>query len=218
MKVLEKKIGDIVSENYIYARALYYLGVDFYKFKEDRLIDLCESRGIERGRIIRCFYQFDSSTRLPFEEINSYPLELTLELLRYEHHSYIKYHLPYVAHLIHQLDPSISELRDLKLVFPLFIEDFIKHIYEEEDEIFGYISFLIDVQQNKESNIGKVWKFGAISLTDIRAHHVDEDETAGLRELLNGISDRDLLTNVILKELRAFDREILYHAEIENEI
>lgn len=83
MHVLEKKVGQIVEENFIYARALHHLGVDFFRYKDHRLKEICEEKGIERRRIIRSFYQFDSSTRISFEEISSYPLELTLEYLRY---------------------------------------------------------------------------------------------------------------------------------------
>ncbi len=219
MKVFEKKIGEIVDENYIYARALHYLGLEFYNYEDRKLIDLCEERGIDRKRVIKSFYQFDSSTRIPLDEIKTYPLELTLEFLRYSHNSYIKNYLPYVANLINQLDGRSTLIRDLKMVFPLFVEDFINHIYKEEDELFDYVEFLIDVhQKNPDKNPSRIWKYSSLSLEQLRALHVDEDEMAGLRELIDEIPVDNLLTDVIVKEIQAFNREILFHSEIENEI
>lgn len=108
---------------------------------------------------------------------------------------------------------------DLSIVFPLFVEDFIRHIYEEEDELFNYISFLLSIHNNPSGeSLNNIYKYGSISLTEVRAHHVDEDEMGGLRELIEEFESKNLLTDVIKKEVMAFDREILYHAEIENEI
>ncbi len=217
--MLDKKIGEIVADNFIYARALHYLGVDFLKYQNEYLGELCATKGIDRRRIIRSFYQFDSSTRIGFEEIESYPLELTLEYLRYAHHTYIKNCLPYINELINHLGNDHSSQHDLQVVFPLFVEDFIKHIYREEDEIFGYISFLLSLRKDPScTDPNKIYKYGRISLKEIRAHHVDDDEMEGLRELISAFPVTDLLTETIVKEIKAFDREILYHAEIENEI
>ena len=139
--------------------------------------------------------------------------------MRYAHHTYIKNHLPYISTLINRLVDDNVHARDLRVVFPLFVEDFINHIYEEEDELFDYISFLIALNNDKSGSLAwKIDKFSAISLGELQAHHVDEDEMAGIREMIAEMPSADLLSDVIKKEIQAFDREILYHAEIENEL
>ena len=90
MSVLDRKIGDIIDENYIYGRALKYLGVEFYDYQDATLGAICAEKGISKSRLVRSFYQFDSNSRIPIKEIQSYPLKLTLEYLRFAHHTYIK--------------------------------------------------------------------------------------------------------------------------------
>ena len=76
--------------------------------------------------------------------------------------------------------------------------------------MFDYISFLISIHNNPSvTSLNRLDKYGSISLTEVRAHHVDEDEMAGLRELIEEFESRNLLTDVIKKEVMAFDREIL---------
>src|SRR5687768_18003330 len=47
-----------------------------------------------------------------------------------------KHKLPYIARLVDSFkanhDDYFTVERDLKMVFPLFVEDFIQHIYQEE--------------------------------------------------------------------------------------
>ncbi len=216
MSVLDRKIGEIVDENYIYGRALKYLGIEFYEFEHHTLGALCSDRGISKSRLIRSFYQFDSTSRIPISEIQSYPLKLTLEYLRFAHHTYIKDFLPYIANLISKIPDRCENTKDLKAVFPLFVEDFIKHVYEEEDKLFQYINHLL--QTRKDKKFHHFAHQSAFSLKEMRDHHLDEDEMEGIRNLLSEIKVEDLITGVVIKEIKAFDREILYHAQIENEI
>ncbi len=217
MSVLDRKISEVVDENYIYGRALHYLGVDFYNYEDTTLRSLCQQKGISKSRLVRSFYQFDSKSRIPLHEIQSYPLKLTLEYLRYSHHSYIKDHLPYIAKLVNELPERCEGVMDLKAVFPLFVEDFINHIYEEEDDLFVYISELISVTNSNHHHKLHLNKKD-ICLKSLMGDHMDEDEMEGIRNLLSSIDTPDTLSKVVVSEIHAFDREILYHAQIENEI
>ncbi|MFY0687952.1 MAG: hypothetical protein JXQ90_12350 [Cyclobacteriaceae bacterium] len=219
MSVLNKTVGTLIDENYIYARALHYLGIDFYQYEHETLNTICALRGIDRGRLVKSLYQFDSKSRVSFKEIEQYPLQLILEYLRYAHHSYIKQYLPYVAGLIEKLDQGNDAVRDLVEIFPLFVEDFIKHIYEEEDELFKYVQLLINIQGGRIQNpVGAMWKFSDLSLLERQQYHLNEDEMVGLRSLMDEMPDDSLHLQVIKKEIMAFDREILYHSEIENQV
>ncbi|MFT4785767.1 MAG: regulator of cell morphogenesis and NO signaling [Cellvibrionaceae bacterium] len=57
-----------------------------------------------------------------------------------------------------------------------------------------------------------------MNLSDQQALHEEEDEMEALRSLLMEIKVDSLHLEVIKKEIQAFDRELLYHATIENEI
>ncbi len=217
MSVLTKKIGSVVEENFIYARALYHLGIDFFVDENRSLDEVCLERGLSRQKVIQCFYQFDNDQKCSFRELSNYPIDLLLEYLKHSHHLFIKEKLPYIAYLLNNC--RSSQLEDLKDVFPVFVEDFIKHIYEEEDELFDYVSELHRIKTRRMKNPAiRLIADSGISLRSLQEEHDTEDEMGNLRELIETIDIPDLHTHVIIQEFKAFDREILYHAEIENEI
>lgn len=215
MRVFNLTIGALVDENYIYAKALSYLGVDFYLHSERKLIEVCNEMNLPRDQVIKAFYLFDRSHRFSFKELNHYPLELVIEYLKHSHHIFIKDKLPYIARLV----SNHAALDDLKLIFPEFVEEFVSHIYEEEDTLFQYLHVLIQIEKGKLPNpVASLWKYRRVSLQHSFEHHKEEDELAGLRHLADEQLSPDLHARVILQEIKAFDREMWYHAEIENKI
>ncbi len=217
MSVLKKSIASVVEENFVYARALHYLGIEFFDNEQKTLNEICAERGISRQKMIKCFYDFDNSKKCSFSELSGYPVDLLLEYLKHSHHLFIKEKLPYISHLLQSLKASFAN--DLKEIFPVFIEDFIKHIYEEEDQLFRYVSSLSKIKQKKViSPSAELYQYRDFSLEEIRVEHDNEDEMGNMRDLIESLPSKNLHTRVIINELKSFDREVLYHAEIENEI
>lgn len=213
MKVFERTISSIVDENYLYARALDYLGVDFCLHGDRKLGHLCEEMGIDKKLVIKSFYLFDRNHRLSFKELDRYPLELVLEYLKHSHQQFIKQRLPFISRVIHH-----SEIHpDLKFIFPHFVEDFISHIYEEEDTLFRYIEKLIEIRKGAHPTT-ILWKYRHFSITEMLKHHKEEDELEGIRALIEDQPVLSLTAKVVFNEIKSFDREMLYHAEIENNI
>lgn len=208
-------IRSLVDENYIYARALSHLGVEFYLYPDRKLKEVCEEMGLDRGRVLKTFYLFDRSHRFSFRELAKCPLEIVIEYLKHSHHIFIKEKLPYIARLIN----NYPDNDDLKLIFPEFVKEFISHIYEEEDTLFSYIDKLITIEKNSGINpAGILWKDRKLSLTKIYSEHKEEDELAGIRNLIEDSTETSIHWQVISKEIKSFDREMWYHAEIENKI
>ncbi len=215
MRVFSQTISSIVDENYIYARALSYLGIDFYRYPHRKLGELCAEMGLMEEQVMRSFYLFDRNHRLSFKELNNYPLAIIIQYLKHTHSMFIKDKLPYIARLIN----TAEGLEDLKLIFPEFIEEFIQHIHTEEDTVFDYIQKMMEVDQGVGKNpIAVLWQHRDKSLAKFHLEHRDEDEMAGLRSIAEEMVGEDLHYKVIISEIRAFDREMMYHAQIENEI
>ncbi|MEL7006734.1 MAG: hypothetical protein AAFN93_29010 [Bacteroidota bacterium] len=171
MSVLHRKIGSVVEENFVYARALHHLGIDFFLDEHRSLQEVCREKGISRQQVVKCFYEFDNASKSSFSELLVYPMDLLLEYLKHSHHIFIKEKLPYISYLLshHQAE----ELQDLKVVFPEFVEDFIKHIYEEEDELFHYLSDLHKLSSNKVKNPAvKFINEGRVSLKSLPYDYV----------------------------------------------
>ncbi|WP_425392937.1 hypothetical protein [Ekhidna sp.] len=213
--VFEKTVSQVVDENYVYARALHYLGIDFFEEPNKKLKEICADRGLDRKTVIKSFYAFDSSNRLKFSDLERYPIELLIEFLKHSHYVFIKEKLPYIVHLVRKWNRE----EGLKNMLPEFVEDFIKHIYEEEDTTFKYIELLCKIKKGSyASSFDLLMDFKNYSLQSEFEDHQHEDEFGAIRSLMSTIKPKDLHDHVLIHEIKAFDREMIYHAEIENHI
>ncbi len=212
--VFQKTIEQLVNENYVYARALHYLGIDFFKSPHKKLKVICKERRLDRTQVIKSFYLFDSCHRLSFSELGKYPIELLTEYLKHAHHFFIKDKLPYIIHLAKTWDRV-----DLKDLLAEFIEDFIKHIYEEEDSTFKCVDLLCEIKKGSTSAAFKWFKhYEKHSLTREFEEHQQEDAFGAIHWLMSSFQAQNLHDRVLLSEIQAFGREMIYHAEIENNI
>lgn len=219
-----KKIRDLVKENYVFAYVLYYFGVEFYDHTEDTLEQVCLARKIKIEKLINTLESINKNSEEEKIALELYPIELIIKYLQHVHHIFIKEKLPYLAHLVEQL-PLIPEykavIKDLKLTFPLFVEDFIQHVYEEEDSIFAHVLLLNKIRQSK--NILKyVEKVNLLSLeAEAKKHDIgEEDELTEIREITQNyqLKVEHIQWDVLMKALLDFERSLIIHAQIENEI
>src|SRR6185295_12991612 len=121
-------------------------GVKFYEYSEQTLVEVCKEKGLKVEQVVR---ELESPGK-NFQEADlpliSYPIDLIIEYLKHAHFLFVKHKLPYIARLVESFKANheayILVEKDLKVLFPLFLEDFIHHIYEEEDTLFTYIRLL----------------------------------------------------------------------------
>src|SRR6187551_2739773 len=140
------RIGDIVDQNNVRAYVLYYFGIKFYEYSDHTLEQDCKEKSLRLEQVVREL-EFPSEN---FQEeelpLISYPIDLIIEYLKHAHFLFVKHKLPYIGRLVESFKVENPEYelvaKDLKILFPLFIEDFIHHIYEEEDTLFKYIRAL----------------------------------------------------------------------------
>ena len=108
------------------------------------------------------------------------------------------------------------------MIFPVFLEDFIKHIYEEEDTLFGYIDLLDRFDLKQQQTVTKVLlDTQKHSLREVATEHSEEDEMAGIREMIKSIMQQNIdhvMVRTLVHEMIAFDDELENHAKIENQI
>ncbi|MEH0158156.1 hemerythrin domain-containing protein [Limibacter armeniacum] len=226
--LLHKKVIELVTENYAYASVLHFFGVPFYQHSEETLDKICQQKNLDKGKVIKELEEAGKTTnpQPDFNELKKYDLDLVIEYLKVAHMKFIRYKLPYIAKLIDDIDsrlfdnPAVAE--DMKVIFPVFLEDFIKHIYEEEDTLFKFIERLM---QADRGIFNPYMLFRDLKNHDLKhlseEHHDDEDKMSGLRELTNGyqVCERTTpYTKVIYTELKHFEEDLMIHACIENEI
>ena len=221
----DKRISELVDENYVHAYVLFYFGIRFYEYSELTLEQVCKQQGLRVEQVIR---ELESPSHLREAELPlaSYPIDLIIEYLKHSHFLFIKHKLPYIARLVESFKANHEDYasveRDLKLVFPLFVEDFIEHIYEEEDTLFVFIQMLERAAKGKYIPTRLYYLLEKNSVKEFAmGHEVHDDEMEGIRKITKDYylgPQTPLHIKVMYNELKAFEKSLITHARIENEI
>ena len=221
----DKRIADLVDQNYVHAYVLFYFGIRFFEYSEHTLAQVCTERGLKVEQVVR---ELEAPTHLQETDLPlvSYPIDLIIQYLKHSHFLFIKHKLPYIVRLVESFKANHDDYyqieKDLKIVFPLFVADFIEHIYEEEDTLFIYIQALQRAAKG-EYHPGKL--FMLMEKNSIQKfsmeHEVHDDEMEGIRKITKDYNlgaTAPLHVKVIYNELKGFEKSLITHARIENEI
>lgn len=219
---VKKKIGEIVNENYINGAVLYYFGITFYDYSDRSLEEACQERGLDAHVVVDHLESVNKPNGLSNAALRKYPLELIVEYLKHTHHIFVKQRLPYLATLIDDLPGYHPLEKDLQFVFPLFVEDFIHHIYEEEDTLFSYISTMRKYTHGKLNQSAMYMAMESHALQTFAMEHQEhDDDMHGIRQLTNDYSvpaEASLHLRVVFAELKRLEQELQTHASVENDI
>jgi regulator of cell morphogenesis and NO signaling len=218
-------VGAYISEDLARALALHGYGISIFTHAGQSFDEVCERMGLVPAHLTALLEQ-QAKMRAPYFAAHELPTKLIIEYLRHAHHLFIRERLPFLMYLIGGIDltegPEQSIAQDLRLIFPLFAEEFITHIHEEEDTLFGYI-YELERASKRLTNAGDLWlKMERHSIGDFAAaHQVHDDEMAGIRALTNNYAEREgmsLPLRVLYYELARFEQDLASHANMENHI
>ncbi|MEN7550330.1 iron-sulfur cluster repair di-iron protein [Rapidithrix thailandica] len=222
-----KKIIELVDENYTLAKVLHSFGIKFYKHSEQTLETICKSCSLGLDQLAKRLDELENNREIYLDEnLQVASITVILQYLRHAHHVFVRYKLPYMNELIANVQPKYFTNRtlakDLKFIFPHFVEDFVKHIYEEEDTLFSHI---MKLQQAVKGDLGLYDLYKITQKYSIEAfaeHHMEEDdEMDGIRALTNNYhmdEHTTVYTKVIYCELIAFEKDLAFHSRVENHI
>lgn len=219
---LSKKLLDLVEHDYVFANALFFLGIKFYNYKTETLGEVLTLTGISLDQVNRKVQELHKEDFPGPAFFEFFGVDAIIEYLKHAHFLYIKEKIPYILRLIEDLEDSDKLSHDLKLIFPYVTEDFIKHIYHEEDSLFYYVMKLHAASTGTFNESVMLEVMNKYSIKTMSAHHEeDDDEMKGIRDLTNnynivGMTNTHL--KVIYQELQAFEKDLFVHARIENEV
>ena len=224
MLLANHKISELVRDNHRYASVLYYLGIHFFDYSRETLAQVCKDRGLDVQTVIKSLESVNQrEAQKGGLSLRSLPVDVVVEYLKHSHHIFIKDRLRFISELIQHLPADSAIVNDLKFIFPLFVEDFIIHVYEEEDTLFKYVHTLHQFAQGDLTNPGVLHHhMQQFSLQEfVLDHEIHDDEMAGIRQITRNYErtdDMPLLLHTVYAELEAFERELIAHAGIENSI
>jgi regulator of cell morphogenesis and NO signaling len=221
-----KRIAELVDQDNLRAHVLYYFGIKFFEFPEHTLEQVCQEKGLMVESVVREL-EFPGEN---FKEVDlpliSYPVDLIIEYLKHAHFLFVKHKLPYIGRLVESFKASHQDYmvveKDLKTLFPLFSEDFIHHIYEEEDTLFKYLKLLERAEKGQYNPSQLYHMMEKYSLQKCAMEHeAHDDEMRGIRRITKDYyltPDAPLHVKVIYSELISFEKVLQEHARVENEI
>lgn len=218
-------VGDLVSENYVFASVLHYFGISFYQYPTQSLEQVCQKHKVNPRQLIAELESWAFRKEPTPEELYLNPIEVLVAYLKKKHYYFVRQELPFLSNMISGIapDPGFHALMaDLRIMFPLFVQDFIHHIHEEESRLFKRIELLQDIEE------GSFALYDALKILEkdpiyklADAHEIHDDEMEGIRKLTSNYSldpDAPLTMRVLYHELQNFERELIIHAQIEDEL
>ncbi len=221
-----RRISDLVDQDKVRAQVLYYFGIKFYEYSEQTLEQVCQERGLSVEAVVRELENPGENFKEADLPLISYPMDLIIEYLKHSHFLFVKHKLPFIGRLVHSFKANHQAYetveKDLKILFPLFLEDFIHHIYEEEDTLFKYIQLLEKASRTKfnPSHLYQMMEKNSLQKCAIE-HEGHDDEMEGIRKITKDYyltTDAPLHVKVIYSELQQFEKSLIVHARVENEI
>lgn len=224
MSLKKKRILNLVEENYVFASVLHHFGVDFYDYPEHNLAEVCAQKGLKPELIIASLEDVIEDDQEHLQYLMSLPVDLVIAYLRHKHFIFIKHTLPYLAKLIdsYPINNEPSVINNIRTLFPLFVEDFILHMHKEDNNTFEFITKIDEAIKGKISFSKLFFKLKANSIKKIASAHLDQDDVmVGIRKLTNNYLLEEgypVLLKVIYSELQSFERTLIIHSRIEDEV
>ena len=153
-----------------------------------------------------------------------YPIHIVLRYLQKTHTFYTNKYLNEIAFMIDGLSIKSSHRSSWKPVllkiFYEYSQELIRHIEQEENELFPYVNSILNALEKDTSHFSFEPK---LKLINHLIHHNDEAEQRLnlLINILENKSDRfdnSLALNVLITKLRIFERDLTIHAKLEDEV
>jgi len=219
-------LDELIGRDTFRAAILHRLGIPFYEFPDNTLAEVCTLKGIRLDHVIRELNAPVHALHPDEKLLIAYPAELIIGCLKHAHGIFMRHKLPYIGNLIKNFDigqePFKSLISDMKLVFPVFAQEFVEHIHMEEDTLFDYIEKLSLVVSGKLSPSRLYYRMEKDSINRfIAEHEVHDDEMEGIRKITGNYAmdeSAPLHLRVLFGELQLLERDLQEHARIENEI
>lgn len=220
-------LQEIVKHNPSLGYSLFECGILFPKHAEKTLNQACAEHGLNIEWVKRRLEEDRAWLSLKPQHFKDKSIAYITRILTGVHTHFAERRLPYIQSLIdsgYTLEQDQQPiLADLHWLFPLFYEDFIHHMREEEDLVFGYLNTIESIVcRKKNPGLVALTPKPDISLSKLAMHHLEEDdEMRGISEITNQYrveSHHSVLVETILTELRWFERDLKMHGRIENEI
>lgn len=221
----KNSIADLVEQNHVLAAVLHFFGISFFQYEEKSLDEVCRKYKVNPLQIMAELENWALRKEPTDEELYLHPIEVLVEYLKKKHYFFLRQELPFLSNMISGICSDKKHeglLADMRLMFPLFVDDFIHHIHEEESTLFGRISLLRQIERGDYNLMDALILLDSSPISDLaEEHEVHDDEMEGIRKLTDNyrlIQPAPVAIRVLYHELQHFEKELVIHVKIENDL
>ena len=222
----EKKIKDIVIDNFHTADLFEKFGIDFCCNGNRPLREALEEKQITDVKFLEELNKVNLSIQQNNQRHAEWDLNFLAQYIVNNHHTYVKNAIPDInAHLqkvynVH--GEKYSYIAEVQNIFTLVAEEMMSHMMKEERILFPLIKYLTETQKFNEKP--KTGGFGTIKnpIRQMEAEHVSAGNAMDtIRKLTNNyVLPEDACTTfqITYKELDEFEKDLHKHVHLENNI
>lgn len=220
-----KSIAELVTENHVLAEVLHYFGISFFHHEQHSLKEVCAKYKVNPSQVIAELEEWARRVEPTKEELFLHPIGVLVGYLKKKHRHFIRQALPFLTSMVEGIEMEKTHkslITDLRLMLPLFVDDFIHHIHEEEDTLFDRVAYLHEIENGSVPLSEGIKVFALPSIQKMAAEHdAHDDEMKGIRKLTNDYqisNGASVSVRVLYLELQKLESELMIHAKIENDL
>jgi len=214
--VKEDKMSGLIHSNHNLLPVIHRFGIRL-GFRNKTVEELCAQYSINTAFFLSIVNTFHNPKYFPEEKLLAFSPLLIIDYLKKTHRYYLSYSLPRIEKLFHELQESSSnsnnEMQMVEGFFRAYKDKLARHIYDEEQKVFPYITSLVNEPENLTEK--------KVHLSFEEEHKSVDLEIDDLKNLIIKYINPDydeLICNELLIEISRFEKDIIDHSRIEDAI
>lgn len=225
-KIYQKKIGDIVAEDYRAAEIFEKYGIDFCCGGQEPLISICQEKNLDFDAIQLEIEAVKKEPLARSEDYASWKLSFLVDYIVNTHHAYLNKELGPIASYAHKIadvhGSNHPEVIKIANIFDKIVSDMAGHLREEEEVLFPAIKRVETVTKKGSKPESKDCEMIKVSLEKLHQEHEEVgDAIHEIRYLAHDYAipgDACNTFTVTYKKLKEFEDDLHHHVHLENNI
>ena len=221
-----KKVSDIVSENYNTAAIFQEFGIDFCCGGNIQLKEACENKGVPFPDVADRLEQLAVTNPRSGDNYQAWTPSFLIDYIVNTHHTFVKEKAEeirfYAAKVARVHGEHYPENIEIYNTFTELAEELLKHVAEEENEVFPLIKTVAAKKDRGESITESEFNELKKELDQMESEHEHAGKLmAGIRELSHQFTppaDACATYRILYQNLEGFESDLHKHVHLENNI
>jgi len=222
----DRKLGNLVAENYRYAPVFKEFELDYCQHGEQTLEQACKRKHINLEEVLYHLSQVEHMADRSKIKFNEWNVEQLIDYIVDHHHKYLREKLPDVLVQAQKVAKkhgrNYSETKAISYHFSLLHDEIMEHMKKEEKILFPYIKKLFDVQNGKAEFEKPVFQTVDNPIRKmVSEHDITGSEMKLLRKYSNDYTlpeDACETFRQLYENLKEIEEDLELHIHLENNI